>query len=231
MRILCPLDRSTRDSTTLRYAKDLATGLNGTILVASIVPTGKLLLKAAVAQTEGYVSAVESGLREEGFEVEGLVRKGETPKVIVNLVTEAHVDMVVMTTRNRSGMTKAVMGSVTRDVLLNSPKPVLLLKEDQQASLSEEDVELQSAYIAAVLWNKRLKGELTKEEVTDEMVRLSQSGLDRNVLYQTYMGYEEAGKPLEWLDFSFQMNTLNKFLPQDTGDGEQAPATDESHAA
>jgi nucleotide-binding universal stress UspA family protein len=232
MKILCPVDRSNRDGTTLRYAKDLAKGLSATIVVVEAVPAVHSLLKAAVHQAEGYVAAVESGLRDEGFDVEGIVRKGDPAKVILSLVTDLHADMVIMTTRNRSGLGKVVLGSVTHEILAASPKPVVLLKEDLSASLAGEDVELQSAYVAAILWNKRVKGILTQDEVTDEMLRLSKSGLDRNVLYQTYMGYEEVGKPADWLDLDFQLSTLRKFLPDDVetpGEGAEPPS--QSNAA
>jgi nucleotide-binding universal stress UspA family protein len=213
MKILVPVDRSHRDGTTLHYAKEMARGMNGSIIVIEAVGTMRSLLKAAVHQAEGYVSAVQSGLREEGFEAESAVRKGEPAKVILSFISDLQPDFVVMTTRGRSGMSKVVLGSVAHEVLANSPKPVLLLKEDIEIATPDEDTELQSAYIAAIIWNKRAKGLLSEDEARDELLRLSASGLDRNVLYATYMSYEETGKPVDWLDFDFQLNTLQKFLP------------------
>ena len=219
MRILCPIDRSTRDSTTLRYAKDLAKGMDGTLIIAEAIPLVRSLLKAAFSQAEGYVGAVESGLREEGFKVEGTVRKGDPAKVILSLANDFRVDLILMTTRGRSGLGKTVLGSVAHEVLANSEKPVLLLKEGLDESLSGDDTELQSAYIAAVIWNKRAKGILTQDEVIEELLRLSKSGLDQNVLYETYMTYEKTGKPVDWLDLEFQNDAIRRFLPGDAASG------------
>jgi nucleotide-binding universal stress UspA family protein len=232
VKILCPVDQSNRDRTTLRYAKELARGLGGRLIVARAVPTVRALLKAAVHQAEGYVLAVEAGLREEGVQAEGVVRKGDPAKVILSVATELRADMIVMTTRGRSGLGKVVLGSVAHEVLATSEKPVVLLKEDAESPARSEDTELQSAYIAAILWNKRAKGLITQDEAAGEMLRLSKSGLDQNVLYQTYMAYEEAGKPVDWLDFDFQMNTLRKFLPDDAnGAGRGEPGSYREQAA
>jgi nucleotide-binding universal stress UspA family protein len=47
---------------------------------------------------------------------------------ILNRVREMNIDLVVMTTHGRSGLTRGVLGSVTEDVLRNSPCPVLAVK-------------------------------------------------------------------------------------------------------
>jgi nucleotide-binding universal stress UspA family protein len=47
---------------------------------------------------------------------------------ILNRVREMNIDLVVMTTHGRSGLTRGVLGSVTEDVLRHSPCPVLAVK-------------------------------------------------------------------------------------------------------
>ncbi|MFO7541354.1 MAG: universal stress protein [Thiobacillus sp.] len=47
---------------------------------------------------------------------------------ILTMVGKMNIDLVVMTTHGRSGLTRGVLGSVTEDVLRNSPCPVLAVK-------------------------------------------------------------------------------------------------------
>ena len=225
MKILCPVDHTHRDSTTLRYAAQLARGLDGTMLIVEAVSLVRSILPSAVRQAEAYVSGVESCLREEGLKAEWAVRKGDPANVIVAVAAEFQADLVVMTTRGRGGMERAVLGSVASAVLANCPKPVLFLKEGLDVAGDRDEIRLQSAYLATIIWNKRAKGVFTKDEAEKELFRLAKSGLDRSVLYATYEAYEETGRPVDWLDFDFQLSTLRKFLPNEA-DAVQAEANE-----
>jgi len=233
MKILCPVDRSPRDGTTLRYAKELAKGLGGSMVIVEAVPLVRSIVPSAVHEAEAYVSGVEACLREEGLKAEWAVRKGDPANVIVAVAAEFQADLVVMTTRGRGGVGKAVLGSVTSAVLADCPKPVTLLKEELTGAGDRNEIGIQSAYLATIIWNKRVKGVFTKDEAEEELFRLAKSGLDRNVLYGTYQAYEETGRPVDWLDFHFQLSTLRKFLPEeaDAVEAEASDVTSETHAA
>ena len=80
-------------------------------------------------QAKAYLAAVAAGLREDGLVVETSVRQGNPATVIVVLAEELKANLILMTTRGRSGLGKLVLGSVADAVLANSAKPVLLLSE------------------------------------------------------------------------------------------------------
>jgi nucleotide-binding universal stress UspA family protein len=52
-------------------------------------------------------------------------------KAIVNAVTESNMDLIVMGARGLKGLSSYIVGSVTRLVAINSPKPVLIVKPAQ----------------------------------------------------------------------------------------------------
>lgn len=60
--------------------------------------------------------------------VETLVKEGAPGSVIVDTAVEIGADLIVMATHGRSGLSRAVMGSVADHVLHNAPCPVLLCR-------------------------------------------------------------------------------------------------------
>ncbi len=68
-------------------------------------------------------------MSEFGIEVESLVCEGEPPEVITNIARERDADLIVMGTYGRRGLKRMLMGSVTSDVIVNSPCDVLVVKK------------------------------------------------------------------------------------------------------
>ncbi len=68
-------------------------------------------------------------MSEFGIEVEYLVCEGEPPEVITNIARERDADLIVMGTYGRRGLKRMIMGSVTSDVIINSPCDVLVVKK------------------------------------------------------------------------------------------------------
>jgi nucleotide-binding universal stress UspA family protein len=56
---------------------------------------------------------------------------GSPEKYIVNVAVDSDMDMIVMGARGLKGIKSLIIGSVTRSVTLNSPKPVLVIKPQQ----------------------------------------------------------------------------------------------------
>ena len=56
---------------------------------------------------------------------------GSPEKYIVNVAVDSDMDMIVMGARGLKGIKSLIIGSITRSVTLNSPKPVLVIKPQQ----------------------------------------------------------------------------------------------------
>jgi len=216
MKILVPIDRSRRDGIVLPYSTTAAKAFGASIVVVHVVAARKAMMPGTIREAEAYASAVAAGLREDGIQTESIVRRGDPAGTIVILVEETKADLIVMTTRGRGGIGKIVLGSVGDAVLANCGKPVLLLSESAPTLQSDENVRKQSAYLATVIWNRRVRGLCTDEEARFELENLAGSGLNKDVLMSSYEGLEEiGGTPFDWLDIDFQVNTLRQFLPQE----------------
>lgn len=232
MKILTAVDQSRRDAVSLPYAVHMATALNASIAVVQAVRHTRALVPGVMRQAEAYVAAIEEGMREQGLDAQAIVQRGDPAGVIVDQAHGLHADLIILTTRGRTGLGKFVLGSVANAVLAGSPTPVLVLSEVGAALPNDDETRRQSAYLATVVWNKRWKGIYSDEEATNEIARLGAQGLDRNVLIETYKAHEARGEPVGWLDFEFQLETLRKFLPQDARDVEgDLPADSSLRAA
>lgn len=215
MRVLTPVDQSQRDAIVLPYTERLATAFDASITILMAVPKSRALIPNVTRQAEAYVSALETGLRDQGHAVDGVVVRGDPASTIVRHAVQMGADLVVMTTRARAGLGKFILGSVAADVLANCATPVLILKEPVNAS-SAEDIDSKAAYLATIVWNRHAKGLYTPGQAEHELERLAGSGLSRDVLFATYEKHQRGGEVVTWLDLNFQLDTLRTFFPDES---------------
>ena len=69
-----------------------------------------------------------AALRDAGFDVTLEIRTGDPVDEILAAAADNGTDLIVMTTHGRSGLTKALMGSVTEGVVRHAEVPVLILR-------------------------------------------------------------------------------------------------------
>ena len=61
------------------------------------------------------------------FPHEMLIRKGDVWKEISRVLDEKHVDLIVLGTHGRTGVSKLVLGSVAENIFRHAPRPVLTI--------------------------------------------------------------------------------------------------------
>ncbi len=64
-----------------------------------------------------------------GIEVQSLLCEGDPPEVIVDVADGKKADLIVLGTYGRKGINRLLMGSVTSQVIVNSPVDVLVVKK------------------------------------------------------------------------------------------------------
>jgi nucleotide-binding universal stress UspA family protein len=64
-----------------------------------------------------------------GIEVQSLLCEGDPPVVIVDIAREKKADLIMLGTYGRKGLNRLLMGSVTSQVVVNSPVDVLVVKK------------------------------------------------------------------------------------------------------
>jgi nucleotide-binding universal stress UspA family protein len=146
-KILIPLDGSELAECTLEHAKTITKGCNvpEVIVFRAIEPLSALTISAlaeaaddslgrAVEQNEReakeYVSKVRSILKIEGIASQAVTVKGEAAEEILGYAERNNVDLIVMSTHGRSGLSRFLFGSVAEKVSRHSRVPVFLISPE-----------------------------------------------------------------------------------------------------
>jgi nucleotide-binding universal stress UspA family protein len=127
--LLVPLDGTAEAAIAVRPALTLAraTGARMRLVQVTERASGDRSADAAVAAELG-LERIAAEVAADGVAVDTEVRRGDAAEQIVAEARRAGADLVVMATHGRSGLGRAVIGSVAEAVLAHSPVPVLLLR-------------------------------------------------------------------------------------------------------
>jgi len=79
-----------------------------------------------------YLEKLAAPLREEGVNVKtAVVERDVVAEAIVDYAEQNDIDLIVMTTHGRSGLSRLVFGSVAESVVRHAPCPVLLIRSKE----------------------------------------------------------------------------------------------------
>jgi nucleotide-binding universal stress UspA family protein len=149
-RILVPHDGSAFAEQVLPHVTELARALGAEVhLIEVIAPPNPAIFAADESTGVGSEIALEAleeadeELREEGehrfhtlseqLGAQGIkaawqVREGDPAQEIVDYAREQGVDLIAMASHGRSGLARAILGSVTDSVLRHAACPVLVVR-------------------------------------------------------------------------------------------------------
>jgi nucleotide-binding universal stress UspA family protein len=131
-KILVPLDGSTLAEQALTLAATVAAragGASGSIelvLVDTHWHLRESLENGDVNERIYLAGIAEEASRLLGMNVSGVVLEGNPPWVIVQRANDVNADLIVMSTHGRTGLSRALLGSVADAIVRDSGKPVLL---------------------------------------------------------------------------------------------------------
>ena len=94
-------------------------------------------LKEAQPHAQEYMERVAQKLRLQGYEVSIEVVTGDPASAIIHAAEHLHVEMVIMSTHGRSGLSRFLFGSVTLKVLSECPIPVLVIPNREREEVEE----------------------------------------------------------------------------------------------
>ncbi|MFQ5855895.1 MAG: universal stress protein [Anaerolineae bacterium] len=138
-RVLVVLDGSKLAEAALPHAREMARCYSAQLVllrVAQPLPVSAEASYDLIARVDdqtlelvqGYLAGVAKELQETGIAAEIAVRRGVAHAEIVDYADQNEVDLIVMTTRGRSGFTRWLMGSVADRVVRGASVPVLLVR-------------------------------------------------------------------------------------------------------
>jgi nucleotide-binding universal stress UspA family protein len=139
--ILIPLDGSSMAASVMKHALSMAKPEASRIQLLRVVPPPYMALELNVVgdvddeiaerveQAYAYLNAIAAELRVEGYNVETAVVVLSSPAdAILRYAREQECDVICMATHGRTGLRRALLGSVASKVLHNTPVPVMLYR-------------------------------------------------------------------------------------------------------
>jgi nucleotide-binding universal stress UspA family protein len=146
--ILAPTDLSALSAKGLVYAANLAKALAAQVVVCHVVRTDEFVAHARLLEKSSTVSKVEEQLghlREshkgllhdfvtrhlspsiKDVVIKEIVEMGEPHDLIADWAKDNGVDIIIMSSHGRSGLSRVMLGSVTERVLRKTQCPVLAI--------------------------------------------------------------------------------------------------------
>lgn len=146
-KILVATDFSEHAERAMVLAMDIARGLGATVTVvhayeipvysvpdATLIPPPIYATGIANAAQTCLDTAVER-FSDKGVEVTGLLREGPAAREIATSADELDVGMIVIGTHGRSGIARAILGSVAERVMRTAHRPVLAVPPPKSSLL------------------------------------------------------------------------------------------------
>ena len=140
-KILAPTDLSELSAAGVRYALELGRAVSAAVTVYHAIGTEELMgqdyLRPLPPVLETYESALARFLEDHCLDLLPLVEvhtKVEIGTADINIVDAAAkigVDLIVISTHGRTGLSHILVGSVTERVVRHAPCPVLSIRPDK----------------------------------------------------------------------------------------------------
>jgi nucleotide-binding universal stress UspA family protein len=143
-RLLVPLDGSELGAQALPVAEQLCTQLAGELELVRVLPNTALPIEASGAYVPGevyqqlaadqeheaahYLGCVAADTRARGIQTHTHMEWGNAADTILAAAAELDAKLIVMTTHGRTGLARAVLGSVADRVVRGGEAPVLLIR-------------------------------------------------------------------------------------------------------
>ena len=140
-KILVPLDGSELAECAVAYAIEIAKGCNApSVNLATVVKTffwweGEVTDPSIYEKVEEeekqkaqeFLDKEKKKLEQEGLDVNTVILEGNPAQAIIDYAEKNGIDLIVMTTHGRSGVTRFALGSVTDKVTRTVSVPVLVV--------------------------------------------------------------------------------------------------------
>jgi nucleotide-binding universal stress UspA family protein len=136
-KILAPTDFSDLSAKGVRYACQLARDVGAELVIFNVVTLDETnaINKQEVEQHKQRLDKfVTQQLKDVGADVKmrKVVDAGQPYGAIVDCAENERIDLIVMSTHGRGGLSRMLIGSVTDKILRGSPCPVLVVPSGQE---------------------------------------------------------------------------------------------------
>ncbi len=151
-RVLVPLDGSQLAEKALPVARQVVQAGGEMILLtvshdavplinldpdAPAASEDAVYVQSAVPRAQEYLEHMSKNLRLNGYQVSIEVVGGEPADAIIYVAEQRRVDMIIMSTHGRSGLSRVLFGSITLRVLEIASMPVLVVPNREREESTE----------------------------------------------------------------------------------------------
>lgn len=135
--ILLPFDGSGSSKKALSHAYSLAKDEGAEITALYVIPRYEEMLgfmktdsirKSLYAEAESIIAIAKEGISRNGVTLATAIEEGPADEKIVELAAKMKNDLIVMGSHGWRGVNKAILGSTTERVIMNSSCPILVVK-------------------------------------------------------------------------------------------------------
>lgn len=142
-KILVPLDGSALAERAIHHATEIAKGTGAEVILLQVVPIPlarvpeagqkeeETSIREVAARAKAYLERVAARPIKEGVKTRVAILEGAADGAILGFAHNEEVDILVMSTHGRTGLSKALMGSVAEKVMLTTKRPVMLVKPER----------------------------------------------------------------------------------------------------
>jgi len=132
-KILVPLDGSVTAEAVLPHVRRLLRRHDSEVFLLGVAnpPSTEdpmAMLEASLAASREYIMGVKDRLEKQGVRVKAEARVGPPAGTILDVAEEEGVSLIALATHGRTGVKRALFGSVAEHVLRQSPVPVLAVR-------------------------------------------------------------------------------------------------------
>ena len=131
--ILLPVDGSDLSLEALPGVIELAELFEARIMLLRVLEEKKGMVEYR-GEAEKQLQAIAKTIEKKGVETVALIERGDPVEQILKTVHDHGIDLVAMTTHGRSGLTRAVAGSVTEQVLRRATVPLVIARFSKGAA-------------------------------------------------------------------------------------------------
>lgn len=125
--ILVPIDGSLLSLAVAPQVGELARAFGAFVTLVHVLPPVPASADS-VSHAQRILDVASARFADEKIEVKAIIRTGDAAEEIVDAARKLKADLVACTTHGRTGIARAVMGSVAEKVLRTSPIPLLVTR-------------------------------------------------------------------------------------------------------
>jgi nucleotide-binding universal stress UspA family protein len=149
--VLVPIDFSATPDRALAYAIALAQQLQARLTLLHVLDmtpvtmdemtpgVAAIYLEAQETEAQRLLQASRERVQRAGLQGESLLVQGTPTQTILDTASEQGVDLIIIGTHGRTGLTHVFLGSVAEHVVRQGPCPVLVVRRAPDTSAPSED--------------------------------------------------------------------------------------------